>query len=109
MFHNLFVPNALSPDNVMPQVRTFKPIGINLKEYHIEVMDSWGHLIWGSTLLDDSGRPVEGWNGTLNGEPLPQDTYVWKISAIFIDGTVWEGSDVGNGSGKTMGIVTLIR
>jgi gliding motility-associated-like protein len=109
MYHNLFVPNALSPENVIPEVRIFKPIGVNLKEYHVEIFDAWGHLIWGSRLLDDDGRPTEGWDGTLNGEVMPQDTYVWKISATFKDGTVWEGSDIGKGTGKTMGTVTLIR
>jgi PKD repeat protein len=109
MFHNLFVPNALSPNNVVPEVRIFKPIGVNLKLYHVEVFDVWGHLIWGSSLLDPAGRPLEGWDGTLNGELMPQDTYVWKISATFIDGTVWEGSDNGTGTGKTMGTVTLFR
>jgi PKD repeat protein len=109
MFHNLFVPNALSPSNVIPEVRVFKPIGFNLSEYHVEVFDAWGHTIWGSRLLDDDGRPVESWDGTLNGELLPQDTYIWKISATFKDGTVWEGSDNGKGKGKTMGTVTIIR
>ena len=109
LYHNLFVPNALSPSNAEPEVRIFKPVGVNLKQYHVEVMNSWGHVIWESSLLDDNGKPVEGWDGTLNNQPLPQDTYVWKISAVFKDGTIWDGSDIGKGKGSTMGTVALIR
>jgi hypothetical protein len=52
---------------------------------------------------------MEGWNGTVNGELMPPDTYMWKIDAMFIDDKVWEGSDPGNGIISTMGTVTLIR
>jgi large repetitive protein len=109
MYHNLYVPNALSPDNVLPNVRIFKPIGVNLAVYHIEIFDSWGHLIWASSRLDDSGRPMDAWDGTMNGQLMPQGTYVWKISATFKDGTLWEGSDIGQGKGTTMGTVSIIR
>ena len=109
MFHNLFVPNAFSPDNVIPEVQIWKPVGLNLKVYHAVVFDKWGHVLWESTALDNQGQPTEGWDGRLNGSILPMDTYAWKITATFKDGTVWEGSDIGKGKGKTMGTVTLIR
>ena len=75
------------------------------------VFDKWGHLIWESNLIstDGKGSPVEGWDGTFNGELMPQDVYMWKISATFNNGKVWEGSEAGNGSTTTMGTVTLIR
>ena len=109
MFHNLFVPNAFSPDNLIPEVRLWKPVGLNLALYHASVLDTWGHLLWESSLLDKEGRPVEGWDGMFNGTMMPMGTYVWKISATFKDGKVWEGSDIGKGQGKTFGTVTLIR
>jgi hypothetical protein len=40
---------------------------------------------------------------------MPQDTYIWKIEAVFKDDKVWEGSDPGTGEISTMGTVTLIR
>jgi hypothetical protein len=80
------------------------------------VFDKWGHLIWESKKLDCDitpnsciGRPMEYWDGTFNGELMPQDVYMWKINAKFTNGKVWEGSDSGTGSISTMGTVTLIR
>ena len=109
MYHNLFVPNAFSPDNINLDVRYFKPVGINLKLYHIQVFDTWNHLLWESNKLDSKGRPLQGWDGTFNGILMPQGVYMWKISATFSDGKEWEGSDNGKSMGTTMGTVTLIR
>ncbi len=121
LFDNLFVPNAFAPTYVSSaknwqDIREFKPKGLNLQDYHVMVFDKWGHLIWESSKLDCDdqptsckGSPVQGWDGTFNGEPMPQDVYMWKISATFKNGKVWEGSDTGKGSTTTMGTVTLIR
>ncbi len=110
LFKGLFVPNAFVPASDILGVNIFKPIGINLMRYKIEVFDSWGHLIWSSSLLDVDGRPVEGWDGRKsNGDIYQSGTYVWKINATFEDGTTWEGSDIGKGEHKSIGTVTLIR
>jgi PKD repeat protein len=110
LFKGLYVPNALVPLSGISGVNVFKPVGVNLKEYHIVVLDSWGHTLWESTKLDDKGRPVESWDGRQpNGEVCPSGTYVWKVNAVFIDGTIWEGSDIGKGSYKNIGTVTVIR
>jgi len=66
-------------------------------------------MLWESTLLDSEGRPVEGWDGKLNGELLPSGTYMWKIDASFIDDSPWNGNEIGHGEVKTMGTVTLVR
>jgi PKD repeat protein len=110
LFKGLYVPNAFIPESEILGVNVFKPAGINLKEYKIQVFDPWGQVLWESSLLDTFGRPVEAWNGRkANGEIYQSGTYVWKINAIFIDGTIWEGSDIGKGNYKNMGTVTLIR
>ncbi|MBL7904660.1 MAG: PKD domain-containing protein [Bacteroidales bacterium] len=112
MFKGLWVPNAFSPNNPNAAVRYFKPVGINLKSYVIEVFDTWGNLLWTSDKLDDNGSPAEGWNGTFNGNLVQQDVYLWKARAIFEDGSIWHGSDVGDNTNipqKTSGTVTLIR
>jgi gliding motility-associated-like protein len=112
MFKGLWVPNAFSPTNPNGAVKLFKPVGINLKSYVIEVFDTWGNLLWTSDKLDDNGSPAEGWNGTFNGNLVQQDVYLWKARAIFKDGSIWHGSDVGDNTNipqKTSGTVTLIR
>jgi hypothetical protein len=78
-------------------------------DYHITVFDNWGHLMWESTKLDVHGSPDEGWDGTFKGQLMPEGVYMWKISAVFVDGSVWKGSDIGKGEAKTIGTVTLIR
>jgi PKD repeat protein len=110
LFKGLYVPNAFVPTSDITGVHVFKPVGVNLKEYKIEVFDSWGNTLWKSSALDSDGRPVEGWNGRKsNGDLYQQGTYAWKITAMFIDGTMWEGSDIGKGEYKSIGTVTLIR
>ena len=109
LFKGLWVPNAFSPTNSNLALRLFKPVGRNLKQYNIQVYAVGGHLLWESNKLDPEGRPLEGWDGTYNGKMMPQATYMWIIKASFIDGTVWEGSDIGKGEYKNMGTVSLIR
>ena len=112
LFKGLWIPNAFTPNGPVEEVRLFKPIGINLASYKAEVFDSFGNLIWSSTLLDQKGSPIEGWDGTLKGNPCQQDVYVWKISAIFRDGSIWRNTDVGNRdylNNQPYGTVTLIR
>lgn len=112
LFKGLWVPNAFSPNNPNEEVRLFKPIGINLQAYTLEIFDTWGNLLWFTNKLDEKGAPAEGWNGMYNGNMLPQDTYMWKATAVFKDGTIWNGINVGKNdklSGKTYGTVHLIR
>ncbi|MFH1160439.1 MAG: PKD domain-containing protein [bacterium] len=109
LFKGLYIPNAFAPSSTNLAVRLFKPVGINLKSFHIQVFDTWGHVLWESTILDPQGRPEEGWDGTYNGELMPQGNYMWKVSATFIDNSPWNGSDIGQGEASTMGTVTLIR
>lgn len=103
----LFFPNAFTPDSGIPEVQLFKPKGVCLKEYKIEIYDKWGGLLWESDLLHE-GQPAEGWDGTFRGQPVPQGSYVWKAKAVFEDGTIWQGKEYGTGKFPT-GTVTLIR
>ncbi|MCB0626738.1 MAG: hypothetical protein KDC43_23175, partial [Saprospiraceae bacterium] len=82
--------------------------GVGLEEYHLQVFSSYGQLLWETTELID-GQPAEGWDGTYKGELLPQDTYVWKIFAIFQDGREWPGTVEQDGQFRKMGTVVLIR
>jgi hypothetical protein len=109
LFKGLFIPNAFVPGSLSSPANLFKPAGINLKNYRIEVYDNWGHLLWESTSLDENGRPTEGWDGTFKGNLMPQGTYMWKASGVFRDNSEWTGSDIGKGKKSTMGTVTLIR
>ncbi len=112
LYKGLFVPNAFNPGHMNPEVAVFRPKGTNLKTYYIEIRDRWGNLLWSSTKLDSQGSPSESWDGTIHGELLKQDVYLWKISAQFKDGEIWDGSNAGNNENMPQskaGTVTLIR
>ena len=102
----LNVPNALAPNGGMPETDEFLPKGKSLKEYSLQIFDTWGNLVWQTSALNPlDGKPATAWKGTtLDNKPLQQGTYVWKIYAKFSDGSVWPGID-----GKTTGSIYLIR
>jgi len=110
---DLYVPNALAPDfgGSDTLVRIWKPIGMGIRDYRAQVFDKWGKLLWESSVLIDT-KPAEAWDGTYQGIPCPQDVYVWKVDAVFIDGEIWPGmkykKDEGGGI-KRIGSITLVR
>jgi len=108
-WNGLYVPNALtangnSNQNDEDNPAIFLPKGKSLKEYHLQIFDVWGGLLWETKELDKTGSPAIGWNGTSKGASVPQGTYVWKIHAIFSDGTIWQGKD-----GFKTGPIYLVR
>jgi PKD repeat protein len=107
-FGGLYVPNAFSPRVGIADVRVFRPVGVGLEEYRVQVFSQWGELLWESDVLDDAGVPVESWDGTYNGELMPQGAYVWKVYAIFEDGSNWQGMPDFNGTVRKIGSVTLL-
>jgi PKD repeat protein len=112
IFKGLWVPNAFAPGGTIQATRFWKPVGVNLASYNVEVYNSYGALLWKSSKLDEKGAPADGWDGTYNEKLCQQDVYVWKIQAIFRDGSVWYNLDVGEHEGLSepvYGTITLIR
>ncbi|RLD55507.1 MAG: hypothetical protein DRJ05_12855, partial [Bacteroidetes bacterium] len=111
VYSGLYVPTAFSPADPDPGLNMFLPTGIGLKNYNIQVFDIWGTLVWSSSAITLDGEPEgPGWDGTYKGKELPTGGYVWKASAEFIDGTIWKGSDIGDGKQpQTQGSLMLIR
>ena len=108
-FQGLYVSNAFSPDYGPSEVRTFKPRGVSLKTFNMYIYDNWGNLIWETDELVN-GEPSVGWDGRdKGGNPMPQDTYVWKVEATFLNGSIWPGKTYDDGTTKRYGTVTLIR
>jgi PKD repeat protein len=108
-FQGLFVPNAFIPGSSFGEASVFKPKGKSMKQYHIQIFNTWGTLVWESTSLDADGSPTEGWDGMYQGKPCKQDAYVWKVDAVFDNGSTWAGKKYPNGQVKNTGTVTLIR
>ncbi len=108
-FKGLYLPNAMTPDYGDPATRIFTPKGFNIKSYRIQIFDTWGNLLWESSKLTDKGEPAESWDGYYKGKLLQQDVYVWKVEAVFLDDTVWEGQHYPSGEVKPTGTVTILR
>ncbi|MFT3681975.1 MAG: PKD domain-containing protein [Ferruginibacter sp.] len=100
----LYVPNAFYPNSIQTQFRSFKPLGKGLADYHLQIFDNWGKLLFESRELDATGAPVAAWDGTFKGAPVAQDTYVWKINARFKNGKQWDGMVYTNLPGKKTGV-----
>ncbi len=107
----IYVPNAFSPLNPAHGVRYFEPKGFNIEVFKIWIYDSWGNLVWYDDwhFETDEGTALTRWDGTYNKKPLKADTYIWKIEAIFLDGTIWQGQATNTGKHKNFGSVILLR
>jgi PKD repeat protein len=108
---SLYVPNAFAPDYNAGStlVKVWQPVGMGLKDYHAQIFNTWGELLWESYELTADYQPAEGWDGTYQGKMCQQDVYVWKIDAVFLDGTRWKGMSYYGGPRKMIGDVTIIR
>lgn len=109
-FEGLFVPSALMPDNPAGgDSKLFLPKGKSLKEYRLQIFNSYGIQIFETTALDINGSPSEGWDGNYKGVQCQQDAYVWEIEASFIGGKSWPGIKNSDGKFKKTGTLTLVK
>lgn len=76
-----FVPNAFTP-NGDGKNDIFYAYGDEITEYHMNIFDRWGNLIFHSDDL------TQGWNGhaSQGAEPAQQDVYVYVINLLDFRG-----------------------
>jgi gliding motility-associated-like protein len=88
----LYVPNAFSPngDGIND---SFAIQGLEIVKFKLQIFDRWGLQFFYSDNI------MSYWDGTLNGELVPIDTYVWKI----------EYEDSWGRIGQLIGHVSVIR
>jgi gliding motility-associated-like protein len=78
--------NSLDNDVFFPYLK-------GAKEYHLEIFNRWGELVF------ESNDYSYGWDGYYKGKICQSDVYVWKLNMTFK-----------NGKSKLMtGDVTLLR
>ncbi|MCT4587964.1 MAG: PKD domain-containing protein [Carboxylicivirga sp.] len=58
----------------------FKPKHDDVEQYHIQIFNRWGQLIYESKEID------EGWDGNFKGQLAPQAVYVYKVAGKFTNG-----------------------
>ncbi|MEN9510516.1 MAG: hypothetical protein RLZZ370_335 [Bacteroidota bacterium] len=75
-----WVPTAFTP-NRDTKNEVWGPVGLSgTISYHMQLFNRWGELIW------DNKNPNQGWDGTFNGQAVPEGVYPWTVWLRYIDG-----------------------
>jgi gliding motility-associated-like protein len=90
---NVFTPNNDGVNDFFNVVVTEDRIA-TLDVVSFRVYNRWGQLIY------DNEDPIQGWDGTFNGEPQPTEAYFYQIEVLYPNGQV---------AGQFQGNVTLLR
>jgi len=86
LIKTFFAPNAMTPETGAEGVRFFKPVGIGIKEYSIDIYSPYGTVVWHSEELDGD-NPAGTWDGTYRGSIVPMGSYVWVARITYFDNT----------------------
>ena len=106
----MYIPNAICPNCLQENLRTFLPKAVGLKQYHLQIFTTWGELVFESTSLDSKGSPNQPWDARYKGGIVMQDAYVWKIQAKFTNGSEWLGMIYpGEAKYKKAGSITVVK
>lgn len=76
---HIFIPNAFSPngDGVNDEL---KVRGKGISSFQLMIFDRWGDMVFSTHRMEN------GWDGTLDGEPLPAGVYFYRISGSYYNG-----------------------
>lgn len=68
----VFIPDAFSPngDNMNDK---FAPKGQFMDKTRLIVYNRWGQVLF------ETGNAIDGWDGTVNGQPAVEGTYVYRL------------------------------
>lgn len=90
---SIFVPTGFTPNNDGKN-DVLKPIAVGMQEIkRFQVYNRWGQLVF-STRING-----HGWDGTINGQRQPSNSYVWYVEAVDYLGKPY----------FLKGVVTLVR
>lgn len=84
-FPNAFTPSNSGPSGGVYDPQSFDndiffPVYSGVQDYHLQVFDRWGELVF------ESFDVKRGWDGWYRGNPAKQDVYAWKAYARFSSG-----------------------
>ncbi len=91
--YSIYFPNAFSPETGEGDVRYFKPVGVGVSEWELEIFSPWSERIFFSNEINEDA-PAVAWDGRYNGRILPQGAYAYKATVEFLNGVrkVYVGS-----------------
>mgnify|MGYP003376584512 FL=1 len=76
----IFIPNTFTP-NGDGRNDVWLPVGNNIGEYEMYVFDRWGGVVFHSTDVNT------GWDGTINGQQVPNEVYAFRVIYRLIENT----------------------
>ncbi len=74
----MYVPNVFAPSGEEAENTVFRPVfakGLTLLDYHLEIYDRWGNLMFQSTQAE------AGWEGSFHRRTMVPGVYVWQVEA----------------------------
>lgn len=75
LMDTLLVPNAFTPDGINPTFKISNP-AIQMGESQLSIYNRWGQQLY-------FGDALEGWDGRVSGEIVPDGVYVYKVTALY--------------------------
>lgn len=75
-----YFPNAVAPDGKNRQFRPVLVFGKSISDYSLVVFDRYGGVVF------ETNDPYAAWDGTKNGDRLPQGIYVYTARFVQPDG-----------------------
>jgi len=78
---NIFIPNSFTP-NGDGHNDQFKLYASNVKEMKMMIFNQWGQKIF------ETSNMANGWDGTLNGKPMPSGVYMYVCRVILTSGDI---------------------
>ncbi|HLP22137.1 MAG TPA: gliding motility-associated C-terminal domain-containing protein [Chitinophagales bacterium] len=93
-----FIPTGFTPNGDGLNDR-FEFDILGATNLDIKIFNRWGQIVYGNATQPNGINGSNGWDGTLNGDPAPNDTYVWQMTITYFDGTTREET----------GTVTIMR
>ena len=81
--YGIYVPNSFTPNgDGMNDV--FQPKGFGVTKYLLEIFNRWGEKVFSTTDFK------QGWDGTIKGINIKDETFIWKINAVNVYGKAYE-------------------
>ena len=71
---SIFVPSAFTPNgDGRNDVFQAQGVGLVQTNFHMYIQNRWGQLIY------EGHHPLNSWDGTFQGQMVPQGVYLWQI------------------------------
>ena len=93
-----FIPSAFTPNgDGMNDRFEFDILGAT--NLDIAIYNRWGQQVYANAAQPNGINGSNGWDGKVDGKDAPFDTYVWKMTVTYYDGTTLDNT----------GTVTLMK